>query len=71
MSTTSGVEVAVVLGLHQLQVAPRLGGDGGGVPCRSRRGCEDIPLLDRGKSLGVEADLIEVGGGGELEGEAG
>jgi hypothetical protein len=40
-------------------------------PVEAAGGCEDIPLLDRGKSLGVEADLIEVGGGGELEGEAG
>jgi hypothetical protein len=64
------VEVAVVLGLHQLQVAPRLGGDGGGVPVEAAGGCEDIPLLDRGESLGVEADQIEVAGGRELEGEA-
>jgi hypothetical protein len=41
------------------------------VPVEAAGACEDIPLLDRGESLGVEADQIEVAGGGELEGEAG
>ena len=61
--------VPVVLGLHELQVAPRLRGARGRPALEAAGSGKDVPPFDRREPLGVRLEQVNVGGRGELKRE--